>query len=288
MFESFKENRTIVLKPVSVFALPYKFTLGRAVVYQNKLHILGGTNYSDNESLKHYSWDGENWVNESTLPYNFYGGACVVFNGEIHIMGSNNDSYRTSHYAWNGSSWSSVSTLPANLYYGRGVIYNDIIHVLGFGTNASRNWGHYSFNGTNWTYVSDIKIDNTTISLQRCDVVIYNSKICVLRDSTITGWNGTSWGTMLASGNPIIEEDDATCTTYNGSIYVMGGNNSSSSTAKRRITKVTGTTRTAPYSLLPHGVTQSDSLIYKDNLYVIGGSWNPKTLLNVSLLNTFI
>ena len=102
----------------SISTLPYEFYHGSAVVYNNEIHILGG---SGNKTA-HYKWNGTSRTSESTLPYPFYQSSAVVYNNEIHILGSYNSSYYTAHYKWNGSSWISVSTLPYSFYRGSAVV----------------------------------------------------------------------------------------------------------------------------------------------------------------------
>ena len=81
----------------NVSTLPYSFYGGSAVVLNNEIHILGGSNDSSCYT-KHYKYDGSAWTSVSTLPYNFYEGSAVVLNNEIHILGSYDSSYRTKHY----------------------------------------------------------------------------------------------------------------------------------------------------------------------------------------------
>ena len=63
--------------------LPYPFSYGCAVVYNNEIHILG-SNQNGNYT-KHYKWDGTQWDFVSELPNYFYCGSAVVYNNEIHI-----------------------------------------------------------------------------------------------------------------------------------------------------------------------------------------------------------
>ena len=111
----------------SASTLPYNFHEGKAVTFDNNIHILGSHN--SGQERKHYKWDGTSWTSVSTLPYSFYNGAAVVYNNEIHILGGSGGN--TSHYKWDGISWTSVSTLPYNFYYGAAVVYNNGIHILG-------------------------------------------------------------------------------------------------------------------------------------------------------------
>ena len=127
---------------VSASTLPYDFYNGSAVVYNNEIHILGGSDGSTGNGYKyHYKYNGTSWVSVSTLPYNFYYGSAVVLNNEIHILGGRGDSDNTKHYKYNGTSWESVSSLPYDFYDGSAVVYNNEIHMLG-GSGNPQNRKH--------------------------------------------------------------------------------------------------------------------------------------------------
>ena len=150
----------------SVSKLPYNFYCGSAVILNNEIHILGG---SDN-TTKHYKWDGNLWTSVSTLPYNFVNGSAVVLNGEIHILGGNGNN--TLHYKWDGSSWTSVSTLPYNFYQGSTVVLDNEIYILGGRDNTTK---HYKWDGNSWTSVSILPYNFVYGS-----AVVYNNAIHIL------------------------------------------------------------------------------------------------------------
>ena len=83
---------------VSVSTLPYGFSSGSAVVYNNDIHILGGGNASIAQT-NHYKFNGSSWESVSTLPYGFAYGSAVVYNNDIHILGNNSSNARANHYA---------------------------------------------------------------------------------------------------------------------------------------------------------------------------------------------
>ena len=139
---------------IETSVLPYKFSNGSAVVYNNEIHILGGNSYSD--STKHYKYDGTSWTEVSTLPYNFCWGGAVVYNNEIHILGGNSDSDNTKHYKYDGISWTEVSTLPYEFSNGSVVIYNNEIHILGGSYDDIYRYNHYKYDGTSWTEVGKL------------------------------------------------------------------------------------------------------------------------------------
>ena len=162
--------------------LLYYFYEGSAVVYNNELHILGGTG----GSTKHYKYDGSSWTSVSTLPYKFYQSSAVVYNNELHILGGNNSS--TNHYKYDGSSWTSVSTLPYNFYRGSAVVYNNEIHILG-GSNGSNYTKHYKYNGKSWSSVSTLPYN-----FYQGSAVVYNNEIHIL------GSNNSSYNKYYCSG----------------------------------------------------------------------------------------
>lgn len=298
MFESFKENRTVVYKPDSLFILPYKFTQGRALVFNNRLHILGGKDFSDNESLKHYSWDGNTWKNESTLPYSFKCGAAVVYNGKIHIMGSDVDDHRQKHYAWNGNTWTSVATLPNTIYHGRAVEWNGKIHAVGFGSSHSINYGHYSFDGTTWEYVSNVSYTQQTSSHYYLDLLfqygslyIYDNKIYALsigNGGIPTYWDGSGTWKNASTGYIYYNASGTATAVYNSYIYTMGGAGSSNA-GSYNICKSIETTRIQndDYAL-PYAISFTEAVVYKNKLYLVGGGdWTCKSMIDVTTLKTF-
>ena len=122
----------------SASTLPYVFAFGRAVVYNNDVHLLGGRHdYSEN----HYKYDGSSWTEVSTLPYDVIRSRAVVLNNEIHILGSSVDSGKTNkHYKYDGSNWVELDDLPYDLYDGSAVVYKDKIHILGSRDNYKNHY----------------------------------------------------------------------------------------------------------------------------------------------------
>lgn len=105
------------------------------VVFNDKLHILGGTN----NPTMHYYYNGTRWVSASTLPRNFSKGYAVVYDGAIHIFGGGN----ANHYKWNGSAWELVSSSAPTYSNMSAVLYDNCIYFIGGGA--------YVYNGTSWS-----------------------------------------------------------------------------------------------------------------------------------------
>ena len=83
--------------------MPYSFSDGDAVVYNDKLHLLGG----DDNPTKHYAYNGSTWSSESTLPYDFYWGGAVVYNNELDLLGGAGN--KTGRYAIDGTLYKEVN-----------------------------------------------------------------------------------------------------------------------------------------------------------------------------------
>ena len=203
----------------SVSTLPYSFgTDDGAVIYNNEIHILGG---SVSPYTQHYKYNGSYWVSVSTLPYDFYNSCVVIYNNEIHILGGLNRSTYGGvdyHYKWNGSSWTSVSTLPYLFYDGCAVVYNNEIHILG--GNSSGTKKHFKYNGSSWTEVSTLPYS----FFEGC-AVVYDNKIHILGGYSGRKdhyeWDGTSW-TQL-SNTPYGFQHGAGALVYNDEIHILGG-----------------------------------------------------------------
>jgi len=297
MYESFKENRQIKYKGNILFKLPYKFHRGCAVIYNNRLHILGGYSFEGYEGTRHYSWDGTSWRWESTLPYSFDSGSAVVYNGKIHILGGVDN--RRNHYVWDGttandsSHWSSVATLPMD-FYGTALVYNNELQALGLGQNSVNNYYHYVFNGTTWQQASIIK--DTTYNEVAENVnwysscIVYNNSIYVMSKVRALKWNGTTWARTTTdfrnsyASHPIL---------YNNYIYYIGGN------IDERFhyeleggfiekSELTGTTVDYLHRGIPYSFHEGAVVEYNANLYLIGGEKSPYALFNLSLSNNFI
>ena len=114
---------------------PVSCNYSQFVVYDNKIHLLGG---SSSGNTYHSAWDGSSWTNVSTLPYSFCYGAAITYNNKIHIFGgyttdSNNKTIPYNHYVWNGSSWSKYPSLPSPMssqYKWCSFIHNNKIYIV--------------------------------------------------------------------------------------------------------------------------------------------------------------
>ena len=243
--------------------LPYEFTGGSAVVYDNKIHILGSV-YGTYK--QHYSWNGTQWVEESTLPYNFSYSFAVVYDNKIHILGSDSISNYTKHYSWNGTQWVEESTLPYPFYSSSAVVYDNKIHILGSDNNENRT-KHYSWDGTSWIEESTLPYDFYDGS-----AVIYNNKIHILGSSNINNytkhysWDGTQW--TQESTLPY-QFYNSSAVVYDNKIHILSGYSSISNYTKHYSWDGT---QWIEESTLPYEFKYGSAVVYNDKIHILGGT----------------
>ena len=137
---------------VAVSTLPYQPQGSAIIVYNDEIHLIGGS--GNNYNTKHYKWSGSTWETASTLPYKFYWGTACVYQGELHIMGSG-VSPQNYHYAWDGTNWKQLTNLPNSSAYGCSAVYNDLLYIF-VGTN--NNSRYYKWNGSTYENIYDTSI----------------------------------------------------------------------------------------------------------------------------------
>ena len=235
--------------------LPYNVRSTVAVLYNNEIHILGG---SSNQTA-HYKWNGSSWTSVSTLPYNFLYASAVVYNNEIHILGGYSNI--TKHYKWNGSSWTSVSTLPYEFFSGSAVVLNNEIHILG---SSSAPTNHYKWNGSSWTQVSTLPYN-----FIGGVAVVYNDEIHILGGNYSKNhykWNGSSWTSVSTLPYDITY---SSVIVYNNEIHLLGG---SSSTRGHHKTSVSEFYLWISIGYLPYNFYNGSAVVYDNKIRILGGA----------------
>src|SRR5574344_1441256 len=97
--------------------LPQALYSSSCVVYNNKIHVIGGCDVSGHNVNTHYVYDGSTWSTEANLPQALSSSSCVVYNNKIHVIGGCNVSGHNvnTHYVYDGSTWSTEANLPQAL-----------------------------------------------------------------------------------------------------------------------------------------------------------------------------
>lgn len=204
---------------VDVSKFSKKANASTAVVYDGKIHILGGKDRA--QGLLHYSWDGTEWTQESELPYRVTSDSCaVVYNNKIHILGGSLSPADASHYSWDGSSWVSESTLPYRFSKGGAVVYDNKIHILGGGINttAAKKY-HRTYDGTNWSE----DISTLPFAFYNCvNPIVHDNKIYIFNTTTARyySWAGTSWTEEGRINRAFTRM--AKALSYGGTIHLIG------------------------------------------------------------------
>ena len=243
--------------------LPYNFYNGSAVIYNNEIHILGGTD----GATKHYKFNGTSWISVSTLPYDLINGCAVVFNNEIHIMGGNGSP--KGHYKFNGTSWISVSNIGLDFLNGSAVIYNNEIHIIG-GTYTIRM--HYKFNGTSWVSVS-----NTLSPIYGSSAVVCNNKIHVMGSGDGNNsrshyiFDGSYWS-ALATRLPY-DFSYSSSVAINNEVHIIG---SSYSNNYKSHYKFNGSIWSI-VETLPYDFYRGSAVVLNDEIYILGSAASNKT-----------
>ena len=245
--------------------LPLDFYRGAVVIYEGKIHILGG----NTNPTMHYSWDDETneWSEESVIPYDFdYGSACV-YKGRIHIFGKG-DNWQYQHYAWDGSSWMQLTNTPYAFFYNNNAqVYHDKACLVssGFGSYSQFRFIQ-QWDDTSW--VSALNPNNNSYS----NSAVYKGLIWLLGNSGSAGtnyqtWDGTTFSSLKNLGYTFYRGYSL---PYKYRIHLLGG----TSGARRHYSFDGNTIRKE--SELPYDFSRSPAVVYKGRIHIFGGPNNQR------------
>lgn len=292
-----------------LFAL---FADGAATVFNNEIHVLGG---SKNLTAHSKSHEG-GWVYESTLPYSFQNGCAITFNGKLHLLGGTGA--LKNHYTWDGTEWETDVQLPYNFQNGCAVIYNNELHILGGTDNPT---AHYKFDGTEWTYVSTLPYNFISGSAVVRDNILhimggtgnntahytydgssadwkagpaipynfYNGSAVLFNDEIyILGTEATYWDNSFCyildnttnEWKPARTGGELRLLNHSGvvferEIHLLGGNNTKDST--KHYAYDISTEEWAEQSTLPFGLICGSAEVLGDEIHILGGTKNPRS-----------
>lgn len=109
---------------VDMSEIPFDFVLGGCIVYDNKIHIIGGNNQQS--QIKHYTWDGTDWeqIVDSNYPPKVY----LVFEYNDTINALSNDG----RYEYHDNAWVKQERPDVVINNGtKVVVQNGHVHLLG-------------------------------------------------------------------------------------------------------------------------------------------------------------
>lgn len=188
--------------------LPYSFTKGIALIYNNEINILGGSS----SNSYHYRWDGSSWTKVSLIPYfAYYKTGGVVYKGNIHLFGTlySDGDYTKQHYVWDGTSWSksiSVPYAPCNINVTE--VYNEEIYTI-----LNYNF-FYKWDGSTW-----IKIGTTPDGASNAIMKLYKGELHLLFFTTHYKWTGETW--TKVGDLPTTFNSNFVATVYKGELHVF-------------------------------------------------------------------
>ena len=153
------------------------------VVYNNKIHIFGGTTYSSREGSNiHYIFNGNTYTKLNDIKYggnNVYLQFGVVYKGQIWAMDENkywytyNDDTGWTKYNSNAFPGGSNSTISNEL-----LVYNNEIHYL---TSGGYGDFHYKWDGSVWTYLGKMSSkESVKFDCRIMPKFVYNGNIHVI------------------------------------------------------------------------------------------------------------
>ena len=258
----------------SISTLPIDFYQGTAVVYNDKIHILGG---QDNPTA-HYAWDGSSWSEIAELPWNFTFGSAVVYNNEIHAFGPTPGfPYIGYHYKFNGTQWTQDTNVPYSFNgNNRAVIYDGDAYTMC--TNYGRD-SQFSYcakwNGS-WTKFGNG--DNSVYS----NACVYNNLIYMMGrsgdNSKYMSYDGTNFSALTSiDPNTQFNFKNGAVVEYKGKMHIIGGNGSgypnSGEAGKNYNNHYTwdGVNSLVHVADLPYKFYGCPAVVYRGRIHIFGG-----------------
>lgn len=274
------------------YTLPKPFYNGSAVVYDEKIHILGGDEYSKD----HYSFDGINWSLESNMGFTprEKNESALLYNNKIYIPGiEQNDSYR--FYYFDNGSWIKGPIIPTiserSMKINCMIVYNNKIHIFGGAWYTYTDYDkHYSYDGTEWVEENDLENGTGTES---SSIVVYNNKIYI-----IGGRNELSvpYLKMIEIyyddiNSKYIQNEinipyqfiSGAAVVYHDKIHIFGG---SYGNTGRNHYSYDGVKWKKEFDL-PYDFSNGSAVVYKDEIYLLGGQNSQYTRLETNLNHYF-
>ena len=230
------------------------FSYGAAVVLNEEIHILGGSNFY----TTHKKYSNGSWVSVSTLRYDFCAGSAVVLNNEIHILGSNVSGNYTKHYKYSNGEWTEVSTLRYNFYNGSAVVLDGEIHILGSSASGNRT-KHYKYSNGEWTEVSTLPYN-----FYNGSAVVLDGEIHILMGNNHHKYSNGEW--VPVSTIPYMAVDGS-AVVLNGEIHGLGSSYGSNDQHFRY-----SNNSWVPASDLPYPFMHGCAVVLNNKIHILGSS----------------
>lgn len=251
--------------------IPYSFSNGSAVVFQNKIHLLGGTN----TRALHYTFDGNSWTQETNLPFYFYNGSAIAFDGKIHCFGGGGT--ESQYYTYDGSTWTHEADLPDTWItsfshqhvriqgLNHATIYNGKLTLACSNYGSNGDWRHIAtLNNGSWSVNWNVLSSDVMYSAVGYDGLIY-----LLGDSGTGGTKYNTWDGSSQSGyNPLpIKFKNGYALVYNNKIHLLGGNGS-----EQNHYSFNGSTFSKDIDMPYPYFNDCPAVVYKDRIHIFGSS----------------
>lgn len=199
--------------------IPYTANNARAIVFNGKLHLIGGQ--ASGTIGSHYVWDGLSWTKLTNFPNAQGNISPFIHNNELHLIGPYQSTGSTPktcfHYRWNESddTWELLSTVPFYVSTGGAISVNGKIHA--FGNSVT----HYIWDGTSWTQSTDLPV---TYAHDNGGVVNYNNELHILGGTSASTkhykWDEVTATWVDVSTLPYTMSKSACC-VFDGKIHLI-------------------------------------------------------------------
>ena len=274
-------------------AMPTATAYSHAFINNNRLYVVGGYNGSALNGLwsVNIKEDGSlgTWVTEANLPVSYYSGSVVTIKNRVFLVGGYQNTAASSTI-WSAAlnsdgsigTWSFYSSLPVTAGLSQVVVTRNVIYLIGGTMNNSHSSSIYrapinsdgsigSWQLQGWTLPAVYNYGNVT--------VIKGHVYFIGGMGAGSAWNGTVFMGNITGG---LNDYSAFYSMSEEQNFMVAGSGKPWQQQYQINTTQTGdiTGWITDSSALPVGLSNSNIVVTKNNVYLIGGQLTAGTIVN--------
>ena len=260
--------------------LPCRWRSGAAVVFSNKIYLVGGQVNSFITNMV-YSYNGANWIQEPSLPRAASDVGAAVFSNRLYVVGGRPTGI-TNVYWFDGANWSAAAGLPQGRAQLASAVIGDYLYAYGGQSSGAAKTNVYRFNGAVWTETKGFPIAIGDQGAAPLNGYVYsiggycNGSAPNNALTNVFRHDGTNLVEM--SGLPIGLRYPRAATLSNG-LYSMGGCTTNMIIAAN-VYRYDGANWSVGVNL-PGPRYYHAAVTYQDQIYCIGGDSDSGNISNV-------